>query len=96
MPLFIIEKNLSEIDLVKPELLSFEIAKNNQAIRYLQSIGENIRWLKSYVAENKNFCIYEADSLVHIKNYAILCGFPDVRITKIANQISPETIVYGY
>lgn len=54
-------------------------------------IGSGIQWQHSYVAGDKTFCIYLAESEDVIRTHAELSGFPVNAITEIAQIIDPTT-----
>ena len=61
---------------------------SNQA---LSTIGTSIQWQHSYVAGDKTFCIYLADSEDSIRRHADLSGIPITRITEVPQIIDPLT-----
>jgi len=61
---------------------------SNQAI---DKIGKRIHWQHSYVAGDKTFCIYLADSEETIRRHAELSGIPVTKITEILQIIDPLT-----
>lgn len=50
-----------------------------------------LRWQHSYVAGDKTFCIYLAESEGRIREHAQRSGFPAPRITEIAAIIDPTS-----
>lgn len=61
---------------------------SNQAI---EKVGEGIQWLHSYVAGDRTFCIYLAESEDKIHEHAEQSGFPVNRIVEIPQVIDPLT-----
>lgn len=61
---------------------------SNQAI---EKIGKRLQWQHSYVAGDKTFCVYIADSEETIRRHAELGGFPVTKITEIPQIIDPLT-----
>lgn len=61
---------------------------SNQA---LASIGPSIQWQHSYVAGDKTFCIYLADSEADIRRHSELSGIPITAITEVPQIIDPLT-----
>lgn len=61
---------------------------SNQA---LASIGPSIQWQHSYVAGDKTFCIYLAESEADIRRHSELSGIPVTSITEIPRVIDPLT-----
>lgn len=57
----------------------------------LKEMGPKIEWVQSYVAGNKIYCVYRAESAELIKEHARKGGFPANVITEVANVISPAT-----
>ncbi|HEU5084374.1 MAG TPA: DUF4242 domain-containing protein [Acidimicrobiales bacterium] len=88
MTTFLIERciegasNLSERELA-------EIAvKSNQVVA---DLGVPYRWVTSYVAGDKIYCIHEADDVDTILRHAECGGFPADLVVAVAAQIGPET-----
>jgi Protein of unknown function (DUF4242) len=61
---------------------------SNQAI---EKIGKGIQWQHSYVAADKTFCIYLAESEEAIRKHGELSGIPVTKITEIPQIIDPLT-----
>ena len=61
---------------------------SNQAI---SEIGPGIQWQHSYVADDKVFCIYLADSADSIRKHAEMAGLPANKITEVPRIIDPLT-----
>ena len=60
---------------------------SNQAIT---KVGK-IQWQHSYVAGDKTFCVYLAESEAAIRTHAELSGIPVSKITEIPQIIDPLT-----
>ena len=61
---------------------------SNQA---LSTIGTGIQWQHSYVANDKTFCVYMAESEDAIRRHSELSGIPLGKITEVAQIIDPLT-----
>lgn len=61
---------------------------SNQAIAKL---SPSIQWQHSYVAGDKTFCIYLADSEETIRRHGELSGIPVSDVTEISQTIDPVT-----
>ncbi|HET9430343.1 MAG TPA: DUF4242 domain-containing protein [Chitinophagaceae bacterium] len=59
--------------------------------KVLKIMGPGIEWVHSYVAGNKTYCIYKAESEELIREHAKKAGFPANLITEISSIISPAT-----
>ena len=57
----------------------------------LDQLAPKIQWQHSYVAENKTFCIYLAESEDVIREHAKQSGFPANKVTEVATIIDPIT-----
>lgn len=88
MKRYMIEREIPGIgDFSLTELCGAARASN----KALASIGPSIQWQHSYVAGEKTFCVYLADSEEDIKKHASLSGIPFTRITEIPQIIGPLT-----
>lgn len=88
MKRYLIEREIPGIgDFSLTELCGAARASN----KALASIGPSIQWQHSYVAGEKTFCVYLADSEEEIKKHASLSGIPFARITEISKIIDPLT-----
>ena len=85
---YMIEREIPGIgDFSVTELCGAARASN----KALASIGPSIQWQHSYVAGDKTFCVYLAESEDDIKKHADLSGIPFARITEVAQIIDPLT-----
>ncbi len=53
--------------------------------------GTQIQWVHSYVAGDKIYCIYNADSEELIRDHAKQSGFPANVVSIVSNIIDPVT-----
>ena len=85
---FIIERDLPQVGTLDREQLRAAAAKSNEALR---SLGPDIQWVESYVADDKTFCVYLASDEEVIQRHAQASGFPATKITEIRRMIDPTT-----
>ena len=85
---FLIEREIPGIGGMSIVELCGAARASNQAIG---RIGAGIQWQHSYVAGDKTFCIYLAESEEVIREHAELSGFPVNAVTEIAQIIDPTT-----
>jgi hypothetical protein len=85
---FIIERDIPGVGTLQREELRGAAAKSNEA---LKSIGTDIQWIESYVADNKTFCVYLAKDQDVILKHAEISGFPATKVTEIRKIIDPTT-----
>jgi hypothetical protein len=57
----------------------------------LKEMGPEIQWIRSYVTDDKIFCVYKAENIELIKEHAKKGGFPANAIYEVSNIISPAT-----
>ncbi len=85
---FIIERDIPGIGSMSLVELCGAARASNQAI---DKVGPAIQWVHSYVATDKTFCLYLAESEVAIAKHAELSGIPVTKITEIFDIIDPLT-----
>lgn len=85
---YLIERNIPGIGGSSLVELCGAARASNQAIA---RVGDGLQWQHSYVAGDKTFCIYLAESEDQIRKHAELSGFPVNAITEIAQVIDPTT-----
>lgn len=88
MRTFLVERIIPGIGAAKPKELKAIAARSNAAV---QGLGRQIKWVQSYVAGDKMFCIYLASDEGLIRKEAEVTGFPADAITEIATIIDPTT-----
>ena len=88
MPEYVIERevpaagNLSEDEIREVSLRSLAV---------LKELGSSIRWMHSYVTNDKIYCIYNAPNETLIREHASQGGFPANRISEVKSIIDPTT-----
>ena len=88
MPKYVIERNLPGAgDLTADDLRSIS-QKSNKVIAEL---GPELRWLTSYVTDDKLYCVYVAPDKDVIEEHARCGGFAADRITEVSVVIDPST-----
>ncbi|MFO1149576.1 MAG: DUF4242 domain-containing protein [Alsobacter sp.] len=88
MKRFVIERDIPGIGEFSLTELCGAARASNQA---LASIGPRIQWQHSYIAGDKTFCIYLAESEEDILRHSELSGIPVGRITEVPQIIDPLT-----
>jgi hypothetical protein len=88
MPKYVIERELPGAGALSQDELRAISQKSNQVIA---SLGPEIRWLTSYVTEDKLYCVYSAPGPEIIMEHARCGGFPADRVTRVAVIIDPST-----
>jgi hypothetical protein len=88
MKRFMIERDIPGVGEFSLTELCGASRASNQA---LATIGPSIQWQHSYVAGDKTFCVYLAESEAEIRKHAELSGIPATTITEIPQIIDPLT-----
>ena len=88
MPQFLIERHIPGVEAMSPEELRAVARKSN---RVLADLGNDIRWIHSYIVDGRTYCVYMAPDEDLIREHAKLSGFPCHRILKVQGMIDPDT-----
>jgi len=88
MKRYIIERDIPGIGAMSLVELCGASRTSNQA---LAQLAPKVQWEHSYVAANKTFCVYLADSEESVMKHAELSGFPANTITESVTIIDPLT-----
>jgi hypothetical protein len=85
---FVIERNLPGAG----KLSSADLAAiSRKSCGVLDQLGSNIRWIHSYVTDDRLYCIYSATEEGLIRRHAELGDFPCTRVARVATIIDPST-----
>ena len=85
---YVIEREIPGVGSLNGEQLKGAACTSNDALAKLPG---KVQWVHSYVADNKTFCIYLAESEAAVQEHAALSGFPANKVTKISGIIDPMT-----
>lgn len=88
MKKYVIERDVPGIGGSTATELCGAAAKSNEA---LAQLAGQVQWQHSYVAGDKTFCIYLAESEDAIRKHSELSGFPANTITEVKSVIDPTT-----
>jgi hypothetical protein len=88
MKRYIIEREIPDAGDLSPEQLAEIAAKSNNVVA---GLGVPYRWITSYVAGDKIYCIHEAENDEAIREHARRGGFPANSVTVVANEFGPHT-----
>ena len=88
MPKYVIERELPGAGKLTAEELHGISQKSNKVIA---DLGPEIRWLTSYVTDDKIYCVYSAPSEEILFEHARCGGFPADRISMVSTVIDPST-----
>ena len=85
---YIIERDIPGVGSMSLIELCGAARSSNQAIN---KVGTKIQWVHSYVANDKTFCVYLAESEAVIAEHGKLSGISVNKITEISSIIDPLT-----
>ena len=88
MKRYLIERDIPNIGRLTRARLK-EIAATSNSVLY--RLGGKVQWIHSYIADDKTFCIYLAESELLVREHSRLAGFPITRITEVPTVIDPMT-----
>jgi hypothetical protein len=88
MPQYLIEREIPGAGKMTGEQLR-DASRHSNGV--LSELGPEIRWVHSYVAGDKIYCVYEAPSEALIHAHAERSGFPANRVTPVSAVIGPAT-----
>jgi Protein of unknown function (DUF4242) len=88
MPKYVIERELPGAGKLSADELRDISQKSNKV---LADLGPEIRWLQSYVTDDKIYCVYVAPDEDIVFEHARCGGFPADRVSKVATVIDPST-----
>lgn len=87
MPQYVIEREIPGVGSFTKEQLQDVATKSVEVLRSLPEV----RWLHSYVTEDKIYCVYEAPSPAPIEEHARCGGFPCDRVSQVHATLDPTT-----
>ena len=88
MKRYVIEREIAGVGSLTGAELKGAAQQSNAA---LAKLAGKAQWLQSYVAGDKTFCLYLAESEAAVHEHARLSGFPASKVTEIASIIDPTT-----
>ena len=88
MPKYVIERELPGAGKLTAQELHDISEKSNKVIG---TLGPEIRWLQSYVTDDKIYCVYLAPDEDVLQEHARCGGFPANSISKVSAVIDPTT-----
>jgi hypothetical protein len=88
VPKYVIERELPGAGALTDEELQ-EISRRSNKI--IGELGPEIRWLTSYVTDDKIYCVYVAPDEDILQEHARCGGFPADKISRVSTVIDPST-----
>ena len=88
MQRYVIERDIPDAGQLSAEALRDISAKSCAVV---DELGPDVKWMHSYVTNDKVYCVYSASDVALIRRHATLGGFPADRISPISTIIDPST-----
>ena len=89
MPEFVIERHMPGAHLLTEE----QIREGSlQSLEVLRELGPEIQWLRSYITEDKVYCVYFAPDEALIRAHAGKLGLPADRVSAVRRMIDPALL----
>jgi hypothetical protein len=85
---FLIEREITGVGSMSIVELCGAARASNRAV---EQCSGRVQWQHSYVAGDRTFCVYVAESEAAIRKHAELCGLPVTKITEVLRIIDPLT-----
>jgi Protein of unknown function (DUF4242) len=86
MPKYVIEREMPGIGRASVEQLRVAATGSNAVVA---DLGPEIRWLESFVTEDKIYCIYAASSEEILHEHARCADLPANRIARVVTVVDP-------
>ena len=86
MPQYVIEREIPDAGQLTDEQLRDVSLKSLES---LDALGPQIRWLHSYVTENKIYCVYLAPDEGTVQEHARRTGIPANRVSAVRRLLDP-------
>jgi hypothetical protein len=88
MPRYVIERTVPGVHRLNADAMKNLAARSNEV---LSELAPRVQWEHSYVAPDKLFCVYLADSEEMVREHAKRGPFPIDKVTQIKTVIDPTT-----
>ena len=85
---YLIERHIPGVGSLSGVQLKDLAATSNGAVAKLSG---KVQWVQSFIAADRTFCIYLAESELLVREHSRLAGFPITKITEVATVIDPMT-----
>lgn len=64
-------------------------AAARESLKVLRELGPEIRWIRSYLTDDKFYCVYFASDEALIRKHASRLGIPVNRIEAVRRMLDP-------
>jgi uncharacterized protein DUF4242 len=86
MPQFVIEREMPGAS----KMSDLEVREASLAsLKALKQLGPEVRWIHSFVTDDKIYCIYYAPDEESIREHGRIAGFPVDRVAAVRRILEP-------
>lgn len=64
-------------------------AAAEKSLKTLADVGPGIQWIESYIAEDKSYCVYYAESEALVREVSEKAGLTITKISEIYTMLDP-------
>ncbi|MGH8126451.1 MAG: DUF4242 domain-containing protein [Rhodanobacteraceae bacterium] len=89
MPMYVIERNMSGVGAMTDDQAQ---QTTLESLEVLDGLGEGIQWFRSFVLDNKIYCLYQSPDEAMIRQHAEKMGLPADRISEVRRVLDPATV----
>ncbi len=91
MSQFVIERTIPGAGKMSDAEMQQISAKSNDVLTGMTAQGTPIQWVKSYVTNDKLYCVYNAPNAGAVEEHARRGGFPVDSVAQVARVIDPSS-----
>jgi hypothetical protein len=88
MKRFVIERDIVGVGSLTRDQFKDLATASNDALTQLQG---KVQWVQSFIAADKTFCVYLAETEALVREHSRMAGFPITAVTEAATVIDPMT-----
>ena len=88
MKRYVVERDIPGVGSLNRTQLKDIAATSNGALAQLSG---KVQWVQSFIAADRTFCVYLAESEALVREHSRLAGFPITRVNEAATVIDPMT-----
>jgi hypothetical protein len=89
MPEFVIERQIPGAHLMTEAQVR---EATLESLEVLRELGSEIQWVRSYITEDKVYCVYLAPDETLIRAHAHRLGIPVDRVSAVRKMIDPSLL----
>lgn len=88
MPKYVIEREMPGAGSLSDDEIRGASTKSNET---LSDMGGDVRWIQSYVTDDKVFCVYIAPTPERVREHAAGAGLPANHVHQVRRIIDPTS-----